>query len=71
MFHPIEDGLNTYMPQSIYDKIEKLGSNLKDAVNKKLQEKEKQEERKQKNKEIKKHKRECTRPSGSGEHLDE
>ena len=58
MFHAIQDGLNTYMPQSIYDKVEKLGSNLKDVVNKKLQEKEKQEERKQKNKEIKKHKRE-------------
>lgn len=48
MFHAIEGSLNTYIPQSIYDKIEKLGSNLKDAVNKRLQEKEKQEERKQK-----------------------
>ncbi|WP_339045337.1 CvpA family protein [Candidatus Mesenet endosymbiont of Agriotes lineatus] len=57
MFHAIENSLNTYVPQSIYSKIEKLGSNLKDAVDKKLQEKDQQEEDKQKNKEIKKHKR--------------
>ncbi|WP_339048243.1 CvpA family protein [Candidatus Mesenet endosymbiont of Phosphuga atrata] len=41
MFHVIENSLNTYVPQSIHSKIEKLGSNLKDAVDKKLQEKEK------------------------------
>ncbi|XGA08232.1 MAG: CvpA family protein [Wolbachia endosymbiont of Xenopsylla cheopis] len=57
MFHAIENSLNTYVPQSIHSKLEKLGSNLKDAVDKKLQEKEKQEEDKQKNKEIKKHKK--------------
>lgn len=63
MFHTIENNLNRYMPQSIHDKIRKLGSNLKDAASKKLQEKESQEESKDqkenklKNKEIRKHKR--------------
>ncbi len=50
LFYTIENNLNKYIPQPLYDKVKKLGHNLNDIVSKKLQNEEKQEDSKQKNK---------------------